>query len=821
MILESVKLSNIRSYISEEVKFPSGSVLLSGDIGCGKSTVLLAIEFALFGIGRGILSGESLLRNGKKEGYVELKFSLNKKNIMIKRTLKRGKLGVAQSAGFILIDGSKEEGTAVELKAKILDLLGYPKEMLTKKSLIYRYTVYTPQEDMKRIIFDDSDERLNTLRKIFGVDKYKRVKENVELYLRQLREKQNILSEKVADLDVKVEEKKVKEKEASGLSSEIRKVEPSLKALSSDLESKKKTLQEFESKVKDLAEVKKDIDVCEVSLREKVGQRVRNNEQIMKFEQDLKELSKRIDSIKIPSVPVDEVQLEKAIKKKEERFSKLVEQGSSAKERLNSVVSNLESLEREVSSKISLCKDLPLLNARLNELQDVLSSKKDLVKDIEVNENDFSSLSLDVREVEIKVEASSSLKSKIFKLDSCPTCLQPVTLGHKKVICEQEDKKIGGLTSSLKNLSVRKAKSGAMLKDLKGKLDDFLKKEKELERLSSDIKNVESISQEVISKRKQIAEFRKEQDKLKTELVNEDVIIELRLELENQKETLKKVVSAKSLQKEKNHLLESFNEKSGMLDKLKESQLDLKKCVGEINVRKLEMQARLDSFKSLESDFEKEKVSFEDLRHKEKELEIKRATLLSGLESVSKLVGSLDEEINVRLKFKDDVDYINKLRQWLSDHFVRLTGLIERHVMVNVHREFDELFRGWFGMIIEDDNLSIRLDDSFKPVVLQNGYDTDLGNLSGGEKTSAALAYRLSLNKVVNDLVEGVKTKDLIILDEPTDGFSSEQLDKVRLVLDELNIKQVIMVSHEAKIESFVDSVVRIVKNEHVSKVVS
>ena len=57
------------------------------------------------------------------------------------------------------------------------------------------------------------------------------------------------------------------------------------------------------------------------------------------------------------------------------------------------------------------------------------------------------------------------------------------------------------------------------------------------------------------------------------------------------------------------------------------------------------------------------------------------------------------------------------------------------------------------------------------------------------------------------------------MLDEPTDGFSSEQLDKIRVVLEQLNIKQIIIVSHESKIESFVDNVIRINKNEHISEV--
>ena len=52
MIIHSIKLHNIRSYLEEKIEFPKGSTLLSGDIGSGKSTILLAIEFALFGLKR-------------------------------------------------------------------------------------------------------------------------------------------------------------------------------------------------------------------------------------------------------------------------------------------------------------------------------------------------------------------------------------------------------------------------------------------------------------------------------------------------------------------------------------------------------------------------------------------------------------------------------------------------------------------------------------------------------------------------------------------------------------------------------------------------
>ncbi len=62
----------------------------------------------------------------------------------------------------------------------------------------------------------------------------------------------------------------------------------------------------------------------------------------------------------------------------------------------------------------------------------------------------------------------------------------------------------------------------------------------------------------------------------------------------------------------------------------------------------------------------------------------------------------------------------------------------------------------------------------------QQDYEIDYAYLSGGERTAVALAYRLALNQVINKLMSKIKTRDLVILDEPTDGFSTNQLDKIR-----------------------------------------
>ena len=140
--------------------------------------------------------------------------------------------------------------------------------------------------------------------------------------------------------------------------------------------------------------------------------------------------------------------------------------------------------------------------------------------------------------------------------------------------------------------------------------------------------------------------------------------------------------------------------------------------------------------------------------------------------------------------------------------------------MLRLHKDFDALFKNWFSILIDNEILNVRLDNEFSPIITQDDYEIEYDFLSGGEKTAVALAYRLSLNQVINNLMSLIETKDIIILDEPTDGFSREQLDRVRIVLDELNIKQIIIVSHEDEIESFVDNVIRFEKKGNVSRVV-
>ena len=250
---------------------------------------------------------------------------------------------------------------------------------------------------------------------------------------------------------------------------------------------------------------------------------------------------------------------------------------------------------------------------------------------------------------------------------------------------------------------------------------------------------------------------------------------------------------------------------------LSEKQDTIKKEIGALNSKKLDLDQKIQPMQAIEVSFQEQKTKVDVLFQKEKQLELEFVSLQKEKEGIEKLLDVLKTEITQKELTSKKLKDTTQLRSWFSKFFMSLIGTIERHVMQQIFLEFNEYFKQWFSVLLEDESISVRLDERFTPIIEQNGYETSLENLSGGEKTSVALAYRLALNKVINNVVSHLQTRDLLILDEPTDGFSSEQLDKMRDVLDQLKMKQIILVSHDAKIESFVNHVIRINKQEHES----
>jgi exonuclease SbcC len=158
---------------------------------------------------------------------------------------------------------------------------------------------------------------------------------------------------------------------------------------------------------------------------------------------------------------------------------------------------------------------------------------------------------------------------------------------------------------------------------------------------------------------------------------------------------------------------------------------------------------------------------------------------------------------------------------WLGEFFRPSVELIERQTLVQTNSRFGQHFQKFFASLVDDPDLAVRVAEDFTPLFERQGYLQEFDALSGGERTSVALAYRFALNAIVQEDL-GSGAGDLVILDEPTDGFSKEQIHRMRDLLEALRAKQVILVSHEKELESMADHMMLVEKTNgtsHISRV--
>jgi exonuclease SbcC len=248
------------------------------------------------------------------------------------------------------------------------------------------------------------------------------------------------------------------------------------------------------------------------------------------------------------------------------------------------------------------------------------------------------------------------------------------------------------------------------------------------------------------------------------------------------------------------------------------------KSLVELNDEIFALSKKLDEMKTVYKDSQEVEIKLKKLESKkltfENELVSKKESLamrrtdhdnnLKNIESINKKINDLEERL-------DKIIFTDQIGIWLNQHFIPSLEQIESQVLISVREEFNKLFQKWFYLLIEVGDIDVEIDEYFTPIVNQSGYHLEVDSLSGGEKTSIALAYRLALNEIIRRMI--MLDDNLLILDEPTDGFSKEQLIQIKLVLEELSAAQVIIVSHEKELEGFVETIFRVVKEREKSQV--
>jgi exonuclease SbcC len=386
MKIEIVQLENIRSHVKSTVPFIRGFNCLVGGLGCGKSSILYAIDFALFGepIGR---SFENLLREGANTGKVMVQFVQNGKNYKMSRGLKRRGKGISQDADELklfeddhLIASVKSDAVAEQLRA----ITGWDKEL-------FREIVWVRQEHLKELLDVAPRERQKRLDELFGLSDYEEAWSNIAGYQKEYEVEKRIYEN---DPDVVGMERLAAEHN--------------------------RTTEEFASLEIDLQETTKRLNIAGKSLEE--------------ADFTLKKLEEAKASIE--ELKRKEAQMQANLTNAEDTSAKLTERIEAKKNLLESVRQRLNATETLLASYKDKLKEIGIpAEQSLEAIRQYLITYDDQIADLKAEEETV------FRTLQTNQKRIASLSTE----NTCPLCLQPLNGEYKdglmRRIQEENDEK--------------------------------------------------------------------------------------------------------------------------------------------------------------------------------------------------------------------------------------------------------------------------------------------------------------------------------------------------------------------------------------------
>jgi len=804
MILNYIELENIRSYDRERIDFPRGITLFEGDIGSGKSTVLMGIEFALFGLGS--QKPESLLSKKAGEGSVILEFEVDEKRYVVKRKLRRKGDSVSQDAkdSYLISDGQTEPLSPAELKQRVLRILKFNEPSDPRsESRIFRYAVFTPQEEMKQIL-KDVQKRLETIRKAFGVEDYKTILDNAKTLSQTMKEKMaefHVRFERLGEYEQSLANLK---DSVHGLESEIAKLNSQKSQIDEEKSLLQKELDSINEQLKQKERLELDFEKLQDQIKNKKSLLSNLESGVIRFEKELSEVDSGLTSLgKITQPTILSVS----------EIGVLISNLSSIRDKLRDKKSELASLESDLvklQRQLGEYADLPLRE------QDILRKDLDQIR-AEKSEFEKSQSVLERQKIELEKE-SKDLKKMLAELSAlgakCPHCENDLTPEHRNKVESERRLRLQEADSTLGQIIIKMndyAKVILQLQEAESQKDAKLRQ----------IEKIMPLREQWIEKTQLVKVLQQDIQKLESDYIvqeqpefpiqNDDPLSYLRRLLDAQKEW----------HSSKQRISDLESRKEAIANEIKTVQAQIAECTDSIEQfdKELEMVAeKIAGFAGLDGMMSKKDRDLSELEGKSDSLRISLIKNSQILENAQSDIKKLETQIAESVQWREKHHKFSNYHDWLRDFFIPTIDKIEKQVLLSIQQNFDEIYRKWYSVLIDDVTKESKINEEFTPLVEQDGFVQDVDYLSGGEKTSIALAYRLTLNSMMRQESEGLKS-NLLILDEPTDGFSKAQLSKVRNLLHELKSQQIILVSHEKELEAYVDNIFQITKDSGASKV--
>ena len=463
MRIEVVQLENVRSHVKSTVPFTRGFNCLVGALGCGKSSILYAIDFAFFGepIGR---SFEYLLREGADSGRITVQFTQNARTYKLTRGLKRRGKGISQDIEELklyedeaLLASMKTDAVAEQLKA-----------ITALDRDLWREIVWVKQEHLKELLDAAPRDRQTKLDKLFGLSDYELAWNSIAEFKREYE-----IEMKVYEKDPDVTGMDKLGADYNRVTEEFTLLEVELQDSVAKLSGAKRILDEADSKLKKLEEKKVIVE-------------------------DLKR---------------KETRLQTSLVHNREALASLMERLSGKK----TIIENLKQRQDSIKAQEEACKSRLeqvgiVANQPLDTLRSCLAAFDDKLSNLRA-EKEATSRNMQVDE---KRTASLTLENR------CPLCLQPLNDEYKNGLLHriqeenaERQKTIAELETEIEELQRTKSLASEAFSSLQG-LNS--KGEDLTSRIGEEEANLNLLSTEFDAKKRLETEFQGQHDAVKMEI---------------------------------------------------------------------------------------------------------------------------------------------------------------------------------------------------------------------------------------------------------------------------------------------------------------
>ncbi|MEM1695605.1 MAG: SMC family ATPase [Desulfurococcaceae archaeon] len=750
MRILGVYMKNVRSYPEATVVFPhDGVTVIIGPTGSGKTSILMSISFALFGFPGRM---KSIFDAYEQPSGLDLLRAGTQDGLVRVLVNLRGKL-------YLVERRFRRKGDKVEFDGGLVEEYVINKE--------------TGNVERKAWYLTRSSEELN--RKVFEligirekVDRASTVKATVftsALYVPQFNIHEILEDEpenrrKVIEKAIGLEKYEIRKKNIDEISKQLR----------DEISRLEGTIQQITLQ---LSRINRD------QLRRRQGE-IENK--IKEVESALEELKKRKEVLENTEKKLNE-ELESLIEKKSNlefqisKYKHIQEQMKNLVKKIKQITSDLASkLDLKPVESLNFSEDkefveraVPTILEKLREkMNAVLVEESSLRSELTQIELTMENLEAEERnlfekrgslsgEIEAKkqrlrdLEKELSEKKELLEKGMCPMCLQPVPHQHGyKLISDNETK--------------------------------ILRVKSEISRLEAELEKLDSRRAEL---RQSIENAKKEYNSRKLQL---DQITRLKNELKVREDEL--------------------NSYMDYLSRLKQEAkaIDIVRAEWEREevIRKIEeIRGSIQSVQNEKRSLEKQ---LEDLAKLRGNLEGELKIIENQLREADNLEGELSKSIRRRDNYKR-LQYIMSKSEEINEH-------IRNEVVRFLARGFKDAFSKYVRILMHDQPLEAIVTDDFRLTfkVLVGNRSYDIRSLSGGQTIALSLAYRLALNATVRAYSPHLKGS-VLILDEPTTGFSKELVDRLRELLEDYGstkLGQVIVVTHDETLKEIGDCKIKL-----------